>query len=150
MTTPVPQRSPDPLVTTSYTDHVLTLTLNRPARLNPLSEEMLVALQEALDAAATTPEVRVVILAAAGKAFCAGHDLREMRGISEQEAHQELFDRCGRMMQTVTAMPKPVIAQVQGLATAAGCQLVAACDLAVASTQARFAVSGINVGLFCS
>lgn len=150
MTLPAPEAETPPLVSSEYSDHVLTLTLNRPARLNPLSEEMLIALQDALDGAAKAPEVRVVILAASGKAFCAGHDLREMRSIEDEAEHRALFDRCGRMMQTVTGMDTPVIAQVQGLATAAGCQLVAACDLATASTTARFAVSGINVGLFCS
>ncbi|WP_039787022.1 enoyl-CoA hydratase [Herbaspirillum huttiense] len=129
---------------------ITTLTLNRPAQFNALSEAMLAALQAQLDALAQDPQVRCVILAANGRAFCAGHDLREMRATPEQAYYQQLFDRCSRLMQSLRALPVPVIAKVQGLATAAGCQLVAACDLAVASEGARFAVSGINVGLFCS
>lgn len=129
---------------------ITTLTLNRPAQFNALSEAMLAALQAQLDALEQDPQVRCVILAANGRAFCAGHDLREMRATPEQAYYQQLFDRCSRLMQSLRALPVPVIAKVQGLATAAGCQLVAACDLAVASEGARFAVSGINVGLFCS
>jgi enoyl-CoA hydratase/carnithine racemase len=129
---------------------VVTLTLNRPAHFNALSQELLVVLQAALDAIAADDSARVVVIAGAGKAFCAGHDLKEMRANPAQEFQQALFEQCSRMMMTLTEMPQPVIARVHGIATAAGCQLVAMCDLAVASESARFAVSGINVGLFCS
>jgi enoyl-CoA hydratase/carnithine racemase len=129
---------------------VVTLTLNRPAQFNALSEGLLEELQTALDALATDGSARVVVLAAAGKAFCAGHDLKEMRAHPDQAYQQALFDRCSRMMLSLTRIPQPVIARVHGLATAAGCQLVAQCDLAVAAEGARFAVSGIDVGLFCS
>ncbi|MBP0597496.1 enoyl-CoA hydratase [Herbaspirillum sp. LeCh32-8] len=129
---------------------VATLTLNRPQQFNALSEAMLEALQTQLDRLATDPEVRCVVLAANGRAFCAGHDLREMRATPELAYYQELFGRCSRVMQAIQALPVPVIARVHGIATAAGCQLVGSCDLAVASHAARFAVSGINVGLFCA
>ncbi len=127
-----------------------TLTLNRPAQFNSLSQAMLTALQAELDAIAADPAVRVVVVAGAGKAFCAGHDLKEMRANHDQEFMQALFRQCGRLMLTITRMPQPVIARVHGIATAAGCQLVSMCDLAVAAEVAKFAVSGINVGLFCS
>lgn len=129
---------------------ITTLTLNRPQQFNALSEAMLQALQTQLDALAHDDQVRCVILAANGHAFCAGHDLREMHATPEQAYYQQLFERCSLLMQSLRALPVPVIAKVQGLATAAGCQLVASCDLAVAADSARFAVSGINVGLFCS
>jgi len=129
---------------------VRTLTLNRPQSFNALSEAMLVALQEELDAIAADESVRVVVLAAEGKAFCAGHDLKEMRAKPSLGYYRELFAQCTRMMLGLVRLPVPVIARVQGIATAAGCQLVAQCDLAVASSAARFAVSGINLGLFCS
>jgi enoyl-CoA hydratase/carnithine racemase len=129
---------------------VVTLTLNRPQAFNALSESMLEALQTALDAVARDDSARVVVLAAAGKAFCAGHDLKEMRAHPSLGYYQALFDRCTRLMLTVQRLPCPVIARVQGIATAAGCQLVAMCDLAVAASDARFAVSGVNLGLFCS
>ncbi len=129
---------------------ILTLTLNRPGQYNALSREVLTELQSALDAVSKDDTVRVVIIAANGKAFCAGHDLKEMRSSTERKFHQDLFQQCGRMMLALHNLPQPVIAQVNGIATAAGCQLVAACDLAVASAEARFAVSGINVGLFCA
>jgi enoyl-CoA hydratase/carnithine racemase len=129
---------------------VVTLTLNRPDQFNSLSEELLAELQAALDAVAADPAARVVVLAGAGKAFCAGHDLKQMRANHSKEYMQKLFRQCGRVMTTITSIPQPVIARVHGIATAAGCQLVASCDLAVASDNARFAVSGINVGLFCS
>lgn len=129
---------------------VVTLTLNRPQAFNALSEAMLTALQAELDAVAADTRVRVVVIAAAGKAFCAGHDLKEMRAEPSFEYYQRLFAQCGRMMMTVQRLPVPVIARVQGIATAAGCQLVAMCDLAVAASTARFAVSGVNLGLFCS
>jgi enoyl-CoA hydratase/carnithine racemase len=129
---------------------VATLTLNRPDALNALSEAMLAALQKELDAIAKDPGVRVVVIAAAGRAFCAGHDLKEMRAKPSAAYYQRLFAQCTRMMLTIQQMPQPVIARVHGMATAAGCQLVAMCDLAVAAEDARFAVSGINVGLFCA
>ena len=129
---------------------VVTLTLNRPESFNALSEGMLEALQRELDRLAGDAAVRVVVIAAAGKAFCAGHDLKEMRAEPSLGYYERLFARCGRMMMTIQKLPVPVIARVHGIATAAGCQLVAMCDLAVASRDARFAVSGINVGLFCS
>lgn len=129
---------------------VVTLTLNRPDQFNALSDELLTALQQALDAIAQDDTVRCVVLAANGRAFCAGHDLKQMRANADQSYYQDLFARCGRVMQSIVKLPVPVIAKVQGTATAAGCQLVASCDLAVAADTAKFAVSGINVGLFCS
>ncbi len=129
---------------------VVTLTLNRPQAFNSLSEAMLDALQTALDDVATDESARVVVIAAAGKAFCAGHDLKEMRAEPSQAYYEGLFAQCGRMMMSVQELPVPVIARVQGIATAAGCQLVAMCDLAVAAREARFAVSGVKLGLFCS
>ncbi|HZH52109.1 MAG TPA: enoyl-CoA hydratase [Microvirga sp.] len=131
-------------------DGVVTLTLNRPAQFNALSEEMLGALQGELDSIAADDGVRCVVLAAAGKAFCAGHDLKQMRANPLQDYYEDLFARCSRVMQSIVNLPVPVIARVHGMATAAGCQLVATCDLAVAAESATFAVSGINVGLFCS
>jgi enoyl-CoA hydratase/carnithine racemase len=129
---------------------IATLTLNRPKQYNALSQAMLGALQAALDAVATDATVRVVVIAGNGPAFCAGHDLKEMRTQTDRAFHQALFAQCGQVMLTINRLPQPVIARVHGIATAAGCQLVAACDLAVASDNARFAVSGINVGLFCA
>lgn len=129
---------------------VVTLTLNRPQAFNALSQSMLEALQAALDAVARDAKARVVVIAAAGKAFCAGHDLKEMRAAPSLDYYERLFAQCGRMMMTIQRLPLPVIARVQGIATAAGCQLVAMCDLAVAASDARFAVSGVNFGLFCS
>ena len=129
---------------------VATLTLNRPGSFNALSEEMLVALKGELGRLANDGDVRCVVIAAEGRAFCAGHDLKQMRARPDKAYYQELFTRCARVMQAVVELPVPVIARVQGIATAAGCQLVASCDLAVAARSARFAVSGINAGLFCS
>lgn len=129
---------------------VATLTLNNPKQFNALSVALLSALQKALDEIAKDKSIRVVVIAAEGKAFCAGHNLKEMRAHSDREFHQALFNQCSQMMLTINRMPQVVIAKVQGIATAAGCQLVAACDLAVASRTAKFATSGINVGLFCS
>ena len=129
---------------------VVTLTLNRPEAFNALSEAMLSALQQALDALAADDSVRVVILASTGKAFCAGHDLKEMRRAPSLAYYQTLFEQCGRVMLAIQRLAVPVIARVQGGATAAGCQLVAMCDLAVAVRTARFAVSGVNLGLFCA
>ncbi len=127
-----------------------TLTLNRPRKFNALSEEMLTALQAELEDIAAEDSIRVVVITAGGKAFCAGHDLKQMRANPVKEYYDKLFDQCNRMMMTINSLPQPVIAKVQGLATAAGCQLVAACDLAVAADSARFATSGIRMGLFCS
>lgn len=132
---------------------VLTLTLDRPAQYNALSWDLIAHLQTALDAAAGDASVRAVVIAGAGRAFCAGHDLKEMRAHTnpaEKGWQRALFDQCSKMMLTLQRMPQPTIARVHGIATAAGCQLVAMCDLAVAGEEARFAVSGINVGLFCS
>jgi enoyl-CoA hydratase/carnithine racemase len=129
---------------------IVTLTLNRPQAFNALSEQMLVAMQAALDALAADESVRVVVLAGAGKAYCAGHDLKEMRAEPSLGYYERLFAQCGRVMMSIQKLPVPVIARVQGIATAAGCQLVAMCDLAVAAREARFAVSGVNLGLFCS
>jgi enoyl-CoA hydratase/carnithine racemase len=129
---------------------VVTLTMNRPQAFNALSEGMLEALQTALDRVAADDSARVVVVAGAGKAFCAGHDLKEMRAAPSIGYYERLFAQCGRMMMTIQRLPVPVIARVHGIATAAGCQLVAMCDLAVAAREARFAVSGVNLGLFCS
>jgi enoyl-CoA hydratase/carnithine racemase len=129
---------------------VVTLTLNRPQAFNALSEAMLAALQTELDALADDPSVRCVVLAATGRAYCAGHDLKEMRAEPSLAYYRELFTRCGKVMLAIQRLPVPVIARVHGVATAAGCQLVATCDLAVAVDTARFAVSGVNLGLFCS
>lgn len=129
---------------------VVTLTLNDPARFNALGSEMLQALQGALDAIAQDETVRAVVLAANGKAFCAGHNLKDMAAQPQLAYYQALFAQCSRMMLSIAHLPVPVIARVQGMATAAGCQLVAQCDLAVASTQASFATSGIHYGLFCA
>ena len=139
-----------PLLLRDDREGITTLTLNRPAQYNALAEGLIACLQDELDKIAADETVRVVIIAAAGKAFCAGHDLKEMRASEDRDVHQALFDRCGRMMMSIHRLPQPVIARVNGIATAAGCQLVANCDLAVAAEEAMFAVSGINVGLFCS
>ncbi len=139
-----------PILLREDRDGVTTLTLNRPTQFNSLSEEMLSELQTALDAIARGSSVRVVVIAGAGKAFCAGHDLKQMRANHSKAYMQQLFRQCGKLMMTIVEMPQPVIARIHGIATAAGCQLVAMCDLAVAAEGARFAVSGINVGLFCS
>jgi enoyl-CoA hydratase/carnithine racemase len=129
---------------------VVTLTLNRPQQFNALSEEMLSALQSELEAVAGDAGARVVVIAGKGKAFCPGHDLKQMKANPTVEYYRQLFAQCAKLMMTIQRLPQPVIARVHGIATAAGCQLVAMCDLAVASSDARFAVSGINVGLFCS
>ena len=129
---------------------VVTLTLNDPVRFNALGAPMLEALQSALTELATDTGVRVVVLAAQGKAFCAGHNLKDMAAHPQLDYYQDLFAQCSRMMLSIARLPVPVIARVQGMATAAGCQLVAQCDLAVASTQASFATSGIQYGLFCA
>lgn len=129
---------------------VVTLTLNRPRAFNALSEATLTTLQRELDVIAQDESVRVVVLAAEGKAFSAGHDLKEMRAAPSLEYYERLFAQCSEVMLAIQRLPVPVIACVQGIATAAGCQLVAMCDLAVASSTAKFAVSGVNLGLFCS
>jgi enoyl-CoA hydratase/carnithine racemase len=139
-----------PLLVRSTSDRIATLTLNRPRQYNALSAALLEALNGELDAIAADSSVRVVLLTGSGNAFCSGHDLKEMRALPSRAAVEALFASCSRMMQKLVALPQPVIAVVNGLATAAGCQLVAQCDLAVASANARFAVSGINLGLFCS
>lgn len=131
-------------------DGITTLTLNRPDKYNALSEDLLGAMQERIEELKQDESVRVIVLAANGKAFSAGHDLREMRSKHDQEYYNTLFRQCSDVMLGLLSLPQPVIARVQGMATAAGCQLVANCDLAVASTEAKFAVSGVNLGLFCS
>ncbi len=147
----VPQSQADSaIVEVQRSGGVVTLTMNRPAQYNALSEAMIAALDEALGAVAADETARVVILAGAGKAFCAGHDLREMRAEPSLDYYRKLFGDCAKMVMTIQRMPQPVIARVHGVATAAGCQLVAMCDLAVAAQEAKFAVSGVNLGLFCS
>jgi enoyl-CoA hydratase/carnithine racemase len=140
----------EPLLLRQGDGGIVTLTLNRPRQYNALSDALLGELQAALDMIAGDAGVRIVVIAGAGAAFCAGHDLKEMRAHPDASYYRDLFERCSRMMLTITQMPQPVIARVHGIATAAGCQLVATCDLAVAASEARFATSGINVGLFCS
>ncbi len=131
-------------------DAVATLTLNRPAQFNALSAELLTELERALAALAGDAGVRVVVLAAAGRGFCAGHDLREIRALGDARRIEALFLHCSRVMQQLLALPQPVIARVHGIATAAGCQLVASCDLAIASSAARFATPGVDIGAFCA
>jgi enoyl-CoA hydratase/carnithine racemase len=140
-----------PFVLPTVANGVATLTLNRPERFNPLSRQMIAAVHAELDAIASDPSVRVVILAAGGRGFCAGHDLKEMRAHTEDGSwQQDLFDACSRMMIALTEVPQPVIARVHGIATAAGCQLVSMGDLAVAAETATFAMPGVNIGVFCS
>jgi enoyl-CoA hydratase/carnithine racemase len=131
-------------------DGIATLTLNRPTARNALTVALMESLDVTLSAIAADSAVRVVILAAAGPAFCAGHDLRELRATPTREAYDAVFALSCRLMQRIVSLPKPVIAQVQGVASAAGCQLVATCDLAIAGEAARFATPGVNIGLFCS
>ena len=139
-----------PYVLRAVEDGVVTLTLNRPQARNALSLPMLQALDRELAAAAADGDCRVVVIAGAGPAFCAGHDLKEMRAEPSLAYYQTLFAQCSQVMQSLQRLPVPVIARVQGIATAAGCQLVAQCDLAVAADTARFATSGVNYGLFCA
>ena len=139
-----------PVLVRTDRDGVTTLTLNRPRQYNALSRAVLESLHAELDAIAADNAVRVVVLTGAGRAFCAGHDLKEMRALATEAEVRDLFTLCSAMMQKLVALPQPVIAAVNGVATAAGCQLVAQCDLAVASENARFAASGVNLGLFCS
>ena len=140
----------EPLVLRSEREGVVTLSLNRPKQLNALCEAMLDALTAELEAIGEDAGARVVILAGSGSNFCAGHDLKELRGRRDQDWYRAVFGKCIALMRRMTEIPQPVIARVQGIATAAGCQLVAGADLAIASENARFATSGINVGLFCS
>jgi enoyl-CoA hydratase/carnithine racemase len=147
----MPDGSDQPYLLRTDDAGVVRLTLNRPERFNPLSAGMLAALERELDQLATDRAARVVVIAGAGRGFCAGHDLRELLDHQHDQAWQDrLFDDCSRLMVRLTELPQPVIARVHGIATAAGCQLVSMCDLAVASTQARFALPGVNIGVFCS
>ncbi|WP_199262586.1 enoyl-CoA hydratase [Paracoccus binzhouensis] len=146
---------PQPLVLRQDRGHVARLILNSPTNYNALSTAMIDALSDALDEIAADDRIRVLVLAARGKAFCAGHDLREIQGARNDSddgraAYERLFSHCSAMMQKLPALPQPVIAEVQGIATAAGCQLVASCDMAVAAEGVRFGVNGVNIGLFCS
>lgn len=129
---------------------IATLMMNRPRARNALSTELMTALQAELDAIADDPAVRVVVIGANGQAFCAGHDMRQLRAAPTRHAHQKTFAQSNALMQSIIRLPKPVIARVQGTATAAGCQLVATCDLAVAADTAKFATPGVDIGLFCS
>jgi enoyl-CoA hydratase/carnithine racemase len=143
------------LLTRTDADHVAQLTMTAPERLNALSDAMIAALHKAFDDIAADDTIRVVTLAGSGKAFCAGHDLKEMQAKRQAEdggaaAFKDLFDRCAALMHRIQTLPQPVIAQVHGIATAAGCQLVATCDMAVAAEDTRFGVNGVNIGLFCS
>ncbi len=140
----------EPMLLCEDRDGIRTLTLNNPAARNALSGAMMASLHDAFIAAASEPAVRVVILAANGPAFCAGHDLKEIRGNSDPAFHARLMDQCVALMLAIVRCPKPVIARVHAIATAAGCQLVASCDLAVAADSAHFATPGVNIGLFCS
>ena len=144
----VPQA--EPVLLRELKEGVATLTLNRPQQMNLLTAEMLAALQSALEDLAKDREARVVVIAASGKGFCAGHDLKEIRALGEQPKIAALFEQCGRMMMTIERLPQPVIAKVQGAAAAAGCQLVAQCDLAVAADNVKFVTSGVSWGFFCS
>jgi enoyl-CoA hydratase/carnithine racemase len=139
-----------PVLLEEHDRGVLRLTLNRPDARNALSAALMSALLEALARAAEDPQARVVVIAGAGPAFCAGHDLREMRADQRRETYDRLFAQCSELMLAIVRLPRPVIAEVHGIATAAGCQLVATCDLAVAAEDARFATPGVNIGLFCS
>jgi enoyl-CoA hydratase/carnithine racemase len=140
----------EPLLLSRNDAGVVTLTLNRPAQFNSLSRALVGELQAEFERIAADPGARVVVLAGAGKAFCSGHDLKEMRSNAAKEFQHSLFQQCSQLMLTLVRLPQPVIARVHGIATAAGCQLVSMCDLAVATDNARFAVSGVNLGLFCS
>jgi enoyl-CoA hydratase/carnithine racemase len=148
--TEVGMSATEPMLLRRDEDGVAWLTLNRPAQRNALSVGLMTALQDAIDATAKDRAVKVVVIAANGPGFCAGHDLREMRANPGRQHYEALFQQCSRLMTGIVRLPKPVIACVHGIAAAAGCQLVATCDLAVASSEARFAVNGINLGLFCS
>jgi enoyl-CoA hydratase/carnithine racemase len=150
MTTTTATAVDEKILLRSDRNGIATLTLNRPKQYNALSEELLTELQAALGAIEKDESVRVVVIAGSGPAFCAGHDLKQMRATPRKAYYDKLFAQCSDVMKTITRIAQPVIARVHGIATAAGCQLVAQCDLAVASDNAKFAVSGINVALFCS
>ncbi|HEX4569760.1 MAG TPA: enoyl-CoA hydratase [Dongiaceae bacterium] len=145
-----PAAANEPLLLRQDRDGIATLILNRPQARNAISIALMEELSGALAALARDPAVKVVILAAAGPAFCAGHDLKELRSLPRREAYESVFRHCSEVMLAILRLPKPVVARVQGIATAAGCQLVASCDLAVAAEGARFATPGVNIGLFCS
>ena len=145
----VPQAR-EPILLREERDRICTLTMNRPQQMNLLTSEMLEALQDAFNAISKDRGIRVVVLAGSGKGFCAGHDLKEIRALKERPKIEQLFGQCSRMMQTITALPQPVIARVHGAAAAAGCQLVAQCDLALASEAAKFTTPGVTWGFFCS
>jgi len=140
----------DPILLRQDADGVATLTMNRPAARNALSVGLMAEMKRKIDAIAEDDAIRVVVIAANGPAFCAGHDLREMRGNPGREQYQALFTQCSELMLAIIGLAKPVIARVQAMATAAGCQLVASCDLAIAAKEAKFATPGVNIGLFCS
>jgi enoyl-CoA hydratase/carnithine racemase len=142
--------SDEALVLRQDRDGVVTLTLNRPQARNALSVDLMAALQNALDAIAGDKSARVVMIAGAGPAFCAGHDLKELRAHPGRQSYEAVFGQCAKLMTSIVNLPKPVIARVHGIATAAGCQLAASCDLVVAAADARFATPGVNIGLFCS
>ena len=143
-------KSQEPILLREHRDGVCTLTMNRPQQLNLLTAEMLSALQSAFDEIKGDKQTRVVVLAGAGKGFCAGHDLKEIKALRELPKIEALFGQCSRMMATIPQLPQPVIAKVHGAAAAAGCQLVAQCDLAIAAEGARFVTSGVTWGFFCS
>jgi len=143
-------KSVEPVLLREDRDGIATLTMNRPQQMNLLTSEMLSALQESFDEISGNQDIRVVILAAVGKGFCAGHDLKEIRELREQPKIAELFARCSAMMMSIQGLPQPVIARVQGAAAAAGCQLVAQCDLAVAADTAKFMTPGVTWGFFCT
>jgi enoyl-CoA hydratase/carnithine racemase len=147
---PAPANQVETQLLIDVADGIATLTLNRPGQFNALSSALIRELQSAFDRIAADRGVRVVVLAASGRGFCAGHDLKEIRAMAGVPEVESLFARCSRMMQTITRLPQPVIAKVHGIATAAGCQLVATCDLAVASESATFATPGVTIGAFCS
>jgi enoyl-CoA hydratase/carnithine racemase len=140
----------EPVLLRRDEDGIAWLTLNRPAQRNALSVALMSALQDEIGAIAKDSKIKVVVIAGAGPGFCAGHDLKEMRANPGRQHYEALFQQCSRLMMSIVRLPKPVIARVHGIAAAAGCQLVATCDLAVAAEDARFAVNGINIGLFCS
>lgn len=149
-TPPTTQTNAQPLVSATTHQGICTLTLMRPQAYNALSDELIAELSDSLDTIALDSKVRVVILRGDGRGFCAGHDLKQMMQDDNAQRQQQTFDNCSALMQKINNLPQPVIAQVQGIATAAGCQLVASCDLAVAEQGARFATPGVNIGLFCS
>ena len=150
MSSPAADMANDAVLLREDADGICTLTMNRPRQYNALSEDLIDALQTTLDAIATDPSVRVVVLTGAGPGFCSGHDMKEMNPHTDQAYFEDLFARCNRMMLSIIRLPQPVIAKVHGLAAANGCQLVAICDLAVAADTAKFALCGVRLGLFCA